>query len=57
MQNIFRLVLVVAGSMFLYRFRFRVINTVLGQPWIRRIAVSLAMELPFLRQRFMRQFL
>ncbi|BAB05139.1 sodium:proton antiporter [Halalkalibacterium halodurans] len=51
-----RIVSVVAliGSLyFAVRYRYRVLNAMLGQRWLRRIAVSFAMQIPFVRNNLM----
>ncbi|MGM0874261.1 MAG: hypothetical protein ACQEWV_05580 [Bacillota bacterium] len=47
-----RLFMLVAGSLALYRYRYRIVNFVLGQPALRRYFIQLSMRVPFLRDRF-----
>lgn len=35
--------------------RYRVLNSILANPLMRRLAVQFAMQLPFIRERFLRQ--
>ncbi|WP_139313929.1 hypothetical protein [Alkalihalobacterium alkalinitrilicum] len=42
---------------FVYRFRYRILNVLLGQQWIRKSAVRLTMKIPGLRQKFMSQIM
>ncbi|MBO1512319.1 hypothetical protein [Metabacillus bambusae] len=47
-----RLIMLVAGTFALYRYRYRIVNFVLGQPELRRFFIQLSMRVPFLRDRF-----
>lgn len=47
-----RLIVLVAGSLALYRFRYKIVNYLLGQPNLRRYFIRLSMKMPFLRDRF-----
>ena len=38
---------------FFYRYRYRLMNTVLGNRAIRRYIVSLTMQIPFVRERLL----
>ena len=42
---------------FIYRYRYRLINFVLGTRWIRRLAVSYALRIPFIRDRLSARFM
>jgi hypothetical protein len=47
-----RLIMLAAGAFALYRYRYRIVNVVLGQPELRRYFIQLSMRVPFLRDRF-----
>jgi hypothetical protein len=47
-----RLIMLAAGSFALYRYRYRIVNFVLGQPELRHFFIQLSMRVPFLRDRF-----
>jgi hypothetical protein len=57
MQNSLRLILFVVSGYFLYRNRYRVMNKILEQPSLRRLAVAISMQMPFFRHRILRQML
>ncbi|MFV8826644.1 sodium:proton antiporter [Alkalihalobacterium sp. APHAB7] len=42
---------------FVYRFRYRILNALLGQRWIRKSAVKWTMKIPGLRQKFMSEMM
>jgi len=54
-SSLTRLVLLIAGLYAFYRYRFKIMNNVLGNPWIRRVVVSTSMNIPFVRDRMMSQ--
>ncbi len=45
------------AAYFVYRFRYRLLNVLLGQSWIRKSAVRLTMKIPGLRQKFMSEMM
>ncbi|MCM3412629.1 MULTISPECIES: hypothetical protein [Metabacillus] len=47
-----RLIMLAAGSFAVYRYRYRIVNFVLGQPQLRRYFINLSMRIPFIRDRF-----
>lgn len=47
-----RLIMLAAGSFALYRYRYRIVNYVLGQPELRRYFIQLSMRVPFIRDKF-----
>jgi hypothetical protein len=55
LNGISRLFVLVGGIYAFYRYRYRIMNGVLGNPTMRRFFVSFAMNIPFLRDRFMKQ--
>ncbi|WP_241657832.1 sodium:proton antiporter [Anaerobacillus alkaliphilus] len=42
---------------FVYRYRYRIINIVLGTRWIRRLAVTGALQIPFIKNRLYARFM
>jgi uncharacterized protein YybS (DUF2232 family) len=48
-----RFLVLAAGSLVLYRYRYKFVNIILGQPALRRYFIQLSMKVPFLRERFM----
>ncbi|WP_102345590.1 hypothetical protein [Bacillus sp. Marseille-P3661] len=50
-SSLLRLVVVVISSTFVYRYRFQMVNYILSNQWMRRIAVRLFMNIPFVRDR------
>lgn len=51
------MVISVVSVFFIYQYRYRLINLVLGTRWIRRLAVSGALQIPFIRDRFYSRFM
>ncbi|MGM7721126.1 hypothetical protein [uncultured Metabacillus sp.] len=47
-----RLIMLAVGSFAIYRYRYRIVNFVLGQPELRRFFIQLSLRVPFLRDRF-----
>jgi hypothetical protein len=39
----------------LFKGRYRMLNTILGSAFIRRMLVQVAMQMPFIRNQFMKQ--
>ncbi|MDQ0231980.1 hypothetical protein [Metabacillus malikii] len=50
-----RVIMLAVGSMALYRYRYKIVNVILGQPNLRRMFVRLSMRIPFLKERFMQK--
>ncbi|MBS4173538.1 hypothetical protein [Bacillus sp. FJAT-49736] len=42
--------LVIAG---IFKYRYKILNIAFGSYWLRKVAVQLAMSIPWLRTRFM----
>ncbi|OIJ16092.1 hypothetical protein BKP35_03680 [Anaerobacillus arseniciselenatis] len=42
---------------FIYQYRYRIVNTVLQTSWIRRLAISGVLQIPYLRDRFYARFM
>lgn len=58
MQNsLLRIIILGIASLFVYRYRFNLMNTIMGQPWIRKFAVRSFMKIPFVRDRMVGQML
>lgn len=55
MNSFFRLLLVLFGFFAVYRYRYRIMNSLLGNSWIRKVAISTSMNIPFIRDRFINQ--
>ncbi|WP_458412494.1 hypothetical protein ACNQFZ_16985 [Schinkia sp. CFF1] len=56
MQNsLMRIILLAVASIFIYQYRYRLMNAVLGQPWLRKMAVKSFMQIPFVRERMVGQ--
>ncbi len=34
-----------------YKYRYRLVNVFLGKRWLRKLAVSIAMQIPFIRDK------
>ncbi|WP_099092741.1 hypothetical protein [Bacillus weihaiensis] len=47
-----RFIVLIASFFALYRYRYRIVNYILGQPAIRRYFIQLSMKVPFIRERF-----
>ncbi|TWI57816.1 sodium:proton antiporter [Halalkalibacter nanhaiisediminis] len=41
----------VVSFYFAYKYRYRLANAFLGKRWLRKLAVSLAMQIPFIRDK------
>lgn len=48
-----QILIVLAGLLAVYRYRYKIVNTILSQPVLRRYFIQLSMRMPFLRERFM----
>ncbi|HHY73017.1 MAG TPA: hypothetical protein GX497_07310 [Bacillus bacterium] len=56
MQNSFlRIILIGVASFFIYRYRYRLINIILGQSLLRRLVVKSFMQIPFVREQMVGQ--
>ncbi|MBZ5749739.1 MULTISPECIES: hypothetical protein [Metabacillus] len=47
-----RILVLAAGSLALYRYRYKIVNIILGQPALRRYFIQLSMRVPFLKELF-----
>lgn len=58
MQNsLLRIIILGVASLFVYRYRFNLMNTIMGQPEIRKFAVRSFLKIPFVRDRMVGQML
>lgn len=58
MQNsLLRIIILGIASLFVYRYRFNLMNTIMGQASIRKVAVRSFMKIPFVRDRMVGQML
>ncbi|HHW36927.1 MAG TPA: hypothetical protein GXX18_06785 [Bacillales bacterium] len=58
MQNfLLRIIILGIASFFVYRYRSNLANTMMRQPWIRKLAVRSFMKIPFVRDRMGGQIL
>ncbi|MFC4320769.1 hypothetical protein [Litchfieldia salsa] len=55
MNGLSRLVLFVAGLYGIYRYRYRIMNRVLGNPAVRKTFIRMSMSIPFVRNKMMSQ--
>lgn len=56
MQNsLLRIIVLAIASLFIYRYRYRLMNAIFGQRWLRKIAVRSFMQFPFVRERMVGQ--
>ena len=56
MQNsILRIIVLAIASLFVYRYRYRLMNVIFGQSWLRKIAVRSFMLFPSVRERMVGQ--
>jgi hypothetical protein len=53
MSRLLSILLIGVGGYYLIKRRFRILNTVLGNPMIRRVVVGSVMSLPFVKKRMM----
>lgn len=42
---------------FIYQYRYRIFNIVLGTRWIRRLVISGALQIPYIRDRLYTRFM
>lgn len=57
MNRLIRVVFYALGGWLIYRYRFRIINTLLAQPAIRKYTVAAAMKMPFVRDKVLKSFI
>ncbi|MFS0822703.1 hypothetical protein [Bacillus sp. 1P02SD] len=50
-----RIALLIGGIYAVYRYRYRIFNTVFGSPAVRRVFISSSMKIPFIRNRMIHQ--
>ena len=54
-NSLSRLIVLIAGVYVFYRYRYRIMNSVLGHPQVRRMFVVASMKIPFIRKQMMNQ--
>lgn len=47
----------IVSVFFIYQYRYRLMNGILGTKWIRRFAVTGVLQIPFLRDRIFGRFM
>ncbi|WP_245308173.1 sodium:proton antiporter [Halalkalibacter urbisdiaboli] len=52
-NRLFSMISLAVSFYFAYRYRYRVINAMLGRKWLRKLAVGLAMQIPMVRDKMM----
>lgn len=58
MQNsLLRILILGIASLFVYRYRFNLMNILMGQPGLRKFVVRSFMKIPFVRDRMVGQML
>lgn len=55
MQKLLRYMLIIIGGLLVYRFRYRLVNFLLGQRFLRSYFIRLSMKMPFLRDKFLQR--
>jgi hypothetical protein len=50
-----RFFIIITGLYAVYRYRYKIINVLLGYRLIRNLVVSISMNFPFIRKRFIHQ--
>lgn len=48
-----RILLLVIGVFMVVQFRYKILNLLLGMKFVRQFFISLAVKMPFLKDRFM----
>ncbi|WP_243386326.1 hypothetical protein [Bacillus kexueae] len=48
-----RILLLIIGVLMVVQYRYRILNALLGRKMIRQFFISIAIKLPFLKDRFM----
>ncbi|MDF0727164.1 hypothetical protein PY093_10605 [Cytobacillus sp. S13-E01] len=55
LNGLTRLLVMLGGFYAIYRYRYKIMNGILGNSMMRKTVVSLAMNIPFIRDKFMKQ--
>jgi hypothetical protein len=50
-----QVIIIITGLYAVYRYRYKIINVLLGYHLIRNLAVAISMNIPFIRNRFIHQ--
>lgn len=53
LNRLFSLITIIVTFFMVYRYRYRVMNMILGTKWIRNFIVSGTMQIPAVRERLM----
>ncbi|MEC2054282.1 hypothetical protein I6J18_20620 [Peribacillus psychrosaccharolyticus] len=53
MKTIIRIIMIGTAIYYGYRYRYKLMNTVLSNPWLRKMLVSGSLSLPFMRNQMM----
>lgn len=53
--RIVSLLSLLTGIFFVIRYRYRIINVVLSQQWLRSFVIKLTMQIPFVRKKLLNQ--
>lgn len=51
------MIISIVSVFFIYQYRYRLMNRILGTQWIRRLAVTGVMQIPYLRERIFTRFM
>ncbi|WP_100406810.1 sodium:proton antiporter [Bacillus solitudinis] len=52
-NRLFSMISLIVSFYFAYKYRYRVINAFLGRKLLRKLAVTLAMQIPMIRDRML----
>lgn len=58
-QNNFGVTMLISlvSVLFIYQYRYKLVNTILETHWLRRLTVSAVLQVPYLRERFFSRFM
>ncbi|MDQ0161345.1 hypothetical protein [Bacillus alveayuensis] len=57
MKQLKSLILLFIGVLMIVQFRYQILNMLLGQKIIRHIFISLALNIPYMKERFLKNAL
>ncbi|ADC50845.1 MULTISPECIES: hypothetical protein [Alkalihalophilus] len=52
-SRLISIVSLILSFYFAYKYRYRVINAVLGRRWLRKVIIGFAMQIPMIRDRML----
>ncbi|UOE95727.1 MULTISPECIES: hypothetical protein [Bacillaceae] len=55
-SRILSLLSMITSGVVIYKYRYRILNAVLGQRTLRKAAIALSMQIPFVRQKLLSNF-